>query len=421
MPDPYLLDPYAGNILTAGLGPLRSRPELVKCLTELPPIPKNFDGVPPHVLLHYLMAVRNFHLPGLEEFRLHETIELMVRPNYQALDPTKAQTWAIVSGENSRPKRPWPPSFAAAVVGISGTGKSEAILRCLNSYPQQVINHTSFPQLQGNHQQVVWLSLDVPASGRAVDLARALMLAWHRATGGTRFSIPLSKQHLDGMRTLAEWQQVATAHFLGILHLDEVQNFFKLPSLKKRTKRAGMSDAPELSIVEDQALRWILTLINTWHIPLLVSGTPDGIGAFTRRLSNTERIVTSGYHAFHPFESSTDPAFIQFLQQLGRYQYVRKKIAIDEPLAGLIFELTGGIQRVIIALWIAAQRLAIERSEGDLRLENFKRAAATFLAPVAPAIAALRSKDPVKMSKYEDLMPREDQFWSQFWNSVSRI
>jgi len=113
-------------------------------------MPKNLEGIPPHVLLHHLMSVRNFHLPSIEECRLHETIELMVRPNYKALDPTQAQTWAIVSGENSRPKRPFPPSYAAAVEGVSGTGKSEAILRCLNSYPQQVIHHTSFPQLQGD-------------------------------------------------------------------------------------------------------------------------------------------------------------------------------------------------------------------------------------------------------------------------------
>ena len=76
---------------------------------------------------------------------------------------------------------------------------------------------------------------------------------------------------------------------------------------------------------------------------------------------------------------------------------------------------------VIIALWIAAQRVALERNKGNLVIDDFKKAAATFLAPVAPAVAAFRSKDPVRMSKYEDLMPRDGAFWSQFWNSVLRL
>ncbi len=264
--------------------------------------------------------------------------------------------------------------------------------------------------------------MEVPASGRSVDLAVALMRGWDKATGGSRFATSIQKERRDGMKMLDEWQQVASAHLLGILHLDEIQNFFKLAALKKRGKRSGLGDAPELSIVEDQVLKWILTLINTWQVPLLVSGTPDGIGALTRRLSNTERIVTSGYHPFHHFDSATDPGFRNhFLDKLGPYQYVQKKLPVSDELADLVIQLTGGIQRLIIALWIAAQRVALERNSGELRLDDFKKAAATFLAPVAPAVAAFRSKDPARMSKYEDLLPRDGAFWAQFWGSVSRI
>ncbi|MBK9236727.1 MAG: AAA family ATPase [Rhodoferax sp.] len=422
MPDTHANDPYHGNILTAGLGPLRSRLEVMQQLMERPKVPKSLAGIAPHVALHHLMSVRDFHIPSIEECRLHETIDLMMRQNYRYLDPVSAQTWSTISGEPSRPKRRQAPGYGAAVEGISGTGKTEAIRRCLESYPYQVVHHEAFPRLQGGHRQVVWLSVEVPASGRSVDLAVALMRAWDKATGGSRFATSIQKERRDGMKMLDEWQQVASAHFLGILHLDEIQNFFKLAALKKRGKRSGLGDAPELSIVEDQVLKWILTLINTWQVPLLVSGTPDGIGALTRRLSNTERIVTSGYHPFHHFDSASDPEFRKhFLDKLGPYQYVSKKLPVTDELAVLVIELTGGIQRLVIALWIAAQRVALERNSGELRLDDFKKAAATFLAPVAPAVAAFRSKDPARMSKYEDLLPRDGAFWAQFWSSVSRV
>lgn len=349
----------------------------------------------------------------------------MVRQNYRYLDPTAATTWSTISGDHValNPKRA--PAFGAAVVGHSGTGKTEGILRCLRSYPQQVIHHETFPRLIGGHQQVAWLSINVPPSGRTVDLATDLMREWDRVTGSNRFASELAKEvRRDGMKMLDSWRQVATAHFLGVLHLDEVQNLFKLATLKRRRVKRILDndDPPELSIVEDQFLKWILILMNTWQVPLLLSGTPDGIGALTRRLSTTERIVTSGFHQFQHFENAADSNFrTNFLELLGKYQYVQKKLPIDDELANLIIELTGGIQRLIIALWIAAQRIALERNKGDLLLTDFKKAAATYLAPVAPAIAAFRSKDPAKMSKYEDLLPRDGAFWSQFWGSVSWI
>jgi len=415
------IDPYEGNILIAGLGPIRSREVVASCLKDLPKIPADMARVPPHIALHLLMELRDFHIPSLEELRLHETIDLMVRPIYRYLDPAVARTWSIVGGDLPKQRRVGAPPFGAAVVGHSGTGKTEAILRCLNSYPTQVVHHRTFPRMVDGHLQLNWLSTEVPASGRTVDLAAALMRAFDTATGCGRFLKSLEKERRDGMKMLSEWQQVASSHFLGILHLDEVQNFFKLSSLDRRRKRKGTDDIAELSIVEDQCLKSILNMMNTGQFALLLSGTPDGISALMRRLSNTERIAMSGYHLFRHFESASDPEFKSvFFPELGKYQYVQKKLPVDNALAELIIECTGGIQRLIVALWIAAHRVALERNRGDLQLRDFRQAATTYLAPVAPAVAALRSMDPKRMSKYEDLLPSDSTFWPQFWGSISR-
>jgi len=77
---------------------------------------------------------------------------------------------------------------------------------------------------------------------------------------------------------------------------------------------------------------------------------------------------------------------------------------------------------LIVALWIAAHRVAFERPKNDvLRIEDFKKAADTYLAPIAPAVAALRSKDPRLMSRYEDLIQRDDHYWGTFWAAMSRV
>lgn len=415
-------DPYAGNILVDPLGPIPSDEVSLEALMYLPSTPGSMLGIPKHVRLHQVMCVRDLHLPALAERQLLQTVDLMVRQGYRYRDPRVAATWAAISGETRRTNILLPSALAAAVEGLSGVGKTQACERSLRSFPHQVVHHASFPRVEGSLQQLVYLSAEVPPSGRAADLARALMEAWDQATGGKRFAHWLAKEKFtDGMRALEEWRQVARAHFLGVLHLDEIQNLFKLTSLKQRKDRKVGTDAPELSIVEDQLLRWLLQLTNSGQIPLLISGTPDGVGALTKRLSTLERLHTAGYHALEPFENPTADAFLKtFLGELGKHQYVQHRLPVDENLARLIVDLTGGIQRLIIALWVAAHRVAFERSSDDLLLSDFTDAASTWLAPLAPAIEALQSKDANKMSRYEDLVRRDTTFWAKFWADASK-
>lgn len=412
-------DPYDGNVLTAELGPILSGTDALQHLIFKPPLPPaDIDTIPPHVRIHYLMDVRDLHVPSLIERQLFQSVDLMVRRGYRQRDPARAATWARVSNEPLNGTILLPTAHAAAVEGISGVGKTQGCLRSLYSFPRQIIEHERFPHVAGSFAQVVWLSVEVPASGKSADLARALMSAWDEATKGARFAEWLGKDKItNGMRALDEWRQVAVGHFLGVLHLDEIQNLFKLGSLERRAKRKGLGDGPEISIVEDQVLRWLLYLTNSGQIPLLVSGTPDGIGALSKRLSTLERINTCGYHAFEPFHGHNAPEYRKwFLGMLGQYQYVHNKLSVDDDLAKLIFELTGGIQRIIIALWVAAHRVAFERSTDDLRLEDFAVAARTWLAPIAPAVAALRTGDARGMARYEDVVRSDSALWAKFWS-----
>lgn len=409
---------YVGNILTEGLGSILSAEEALSALLYLPDRPRSMDGVPKHVRQHMLMDVRDFHFPSLIGRQLLQTTDLMIRQSYKYRDPRNAATWGAISGESQRRGIPLPHGVAASAEGLSGVGKTQACLRSLKCFPQ-VIRHEEFPRLERGLRQVVWLSIEVPASGKSADLARALMEGWHIATGSNRFDFWLEKERIaDGMRALGEWKQVAAGHFLGILHLDEIQNLFKLATLRQRKDRKG--ETPELSIVEDQVLRWLLYVINDGQFAVLVSGTPDGIGALTKRLSTLQRINTFGYHPFNPITHTPGQNLVPtFLGQLSQYQYVRQPIVMDDSLAKLIIDLSGGIQRIVVALWIAAHRVAFERKVDDLKAEDFIHAASTWLSPLAPAVAALQSKDAARMARYEDLVLRDTAFWANFWQKAA--
>lgn len=413
-------DPYAGNLLTDGLGPILSRTKALITLTDLPPQPRDIECMPVEHRMRHILSLRDFHLPSKEGSDVQETIDIMIRESYRYRDPRSAPTWSVVDGDAfvQTHKNPRAPAMAAVVVGHSGTGKTQAVLRALGCYPQQVITHAKFPRLAGPHYQVTWQSVDVPASGRVADLAANLMTSWDVTMEKwipdypPRFTSSLAKTRRNGSQMLDEWRQVARTHFLGILHLDEVQNFFKLETLERRRKgRATLLDR-ELRIIEDQNLKWILSLSNTWQIPVVLSGTPDGIQALSKRLSNLQRFVSSGYHLLEPFKNGGGQSEL-FIKELIKHQYVIHPLSFSNELAALIIDLTAGIPRLIIAIWIAAHRIALRRKDDDLRLDDFRRAATTFLSPIAPAVAALKSNDPMQMARFEDLLPT-DEFWANF-------
>lgn len=392
--------------------------DALRRLLYQPTVPGDMVGVPLHIRMLDLMKVRDLHIPTPIERQLLQTVDLMVRSSYSYRDPRQASTWASISGESEGMGIRLSKATAAAVEGLSGVGKTEACLRSLHSLGPQVIQHDSFPQLVGAFKQVVWLSVEVPASGRSSDFARSLMFAWDEATGGHRFTASLDRSRSDGQRSLDEFRQVAKAGFLGILHLDEIQNLFKSRPLKERQRRAG-ADRGELSIVEDQTLKWILSLTNSGQIPLLVSGTPDGMGALTKRFSTAQRFNTAGYFQLERFTDAQSPQYRKFfLKALEQYQYVNTRISIDDFLAELLLTLTAGIPRILVALWIAAHRISFERRRGvDLTVQDFEIASRTLLAPLAPAISAIREANSMKMDRYEDLVTTDTSFWSDFWSS----
>ncbi|MDO8073799.1 AAA family ATPase [Janthinobacterium sp. SUN176] len=415
-------DPYADNVLVKGLGPILSPPDTLLALTYFPNHPpNNIADMPVHIRLHHLMALRDLHIPSQEGARLHQTIDLMIRQSYRYRNPESAETWRAIGGEAGANKLLRAPAGAAMVTGFSGTGKTQAVLRSFATYPTQVIYHERFRHMAAGLHQLVYLSTDVPASGKSGDLAANLMMSFDQAMNSSRFSATLQRKRNDGMKMLDEWKQVASSHFLGILHLDEIQNFFKIPTLERRRAAKNSEQGLELSIVEDSLLKSILNFTNTSQIALLFSGTPDGVGAMTKRVATTQRFVAQGYHAFPQFSGSDDLEFREFFfPALCRYQYVKNPIPHSEDFAKLIIELTAGVPRIIIALWIAAHRVAFGRRNDDLRPEDFKKAANTYLSPLLPAITALQSQDTKLMRHFEDLMPREDGFWSTFWNDVRR-
>jgi hypothetical protein len=428
-------DSSSDNMLIRPLGPTLELREAMMRMTERPDVPREVASMSRPLRIHHVLKLRDLHIPSEEEGRLQRTIDILARQALVNRDPKVARSWILISGEDERedsdadkktlvmPARPLSKAMAAATTGCAGSGKTISIHRSFLCFPGQVIRHPNFPKLIGAHYQVVWISIDAPGSGRAEALAEALMIEWDTVMDDAiddyerHFDATLAKATRDGAKMLTEWRKHASSHFLAVLHIDEVQNLFKLLTLKqRRKKKSGRGADQALSIADDRVLKWLLSLINRWGISVVFSGTPDGIGALTSRLATSQRLAVGGYHHITPFPDPADGAFQQFIRVLSQYQWTIGKLRAEE-LFEPIFRLTAGVRRLIIALWIAAHRVAFERKDDELRVSDFERAASTLLAPTKPGVQALLSRSPDRFDLFEDLKPGE-QFWETFWSDM---
>jgi hypothetical protein len=256
--------------------------------------------------------------------------------------------------------------------------------------------------------------VDVPGTGKLIDLARALMIETDRVLGTEEFNEMLSLRKPAPMAMFNAWLRVARRQSLGMLALDEINNLFKPEPRKVRLAKVGRAAAPVLRLVEEETLRCILTIANTWRIPLVFLSTPEGMEAMSSRFAVAQRMCLDGHHHIRFPHSAEDANTLGlYLPALQNYQYLPKPLKIGPAEAGELFEVTGFVPRILFAAWRLGQRVALEAGSRNFTMDHIRLAMQTYLSPLQAPIAALQSNDPMRMRRYQDLLPPEG-----FWNGL---
>ena len=394
------------NILIGACGRPLEPVEIGKRLIYLPPLPDPSINVPRHQMEHLVADIFRMHIPTAAGIELAQTVGYMLTQGYVHRNPKDPATWRRIYSAVGAQAAFSPIQLGAMVTGISGAGKSTAIERALQLY-QQVVMHESVPGLARPSPQLLWLKVDVPASGKIIDLVENLSRATDAALGTSHTEELFSGRRLTGAALAHRWLQKIACNFLGLLVLDELQNLFKIATKATRTaastRHAGLR--PELRIVDDEVLKFLLTLTNFAKIPTLYCSTPDGMAALNTRMSTAQRMLTAGFHTIPHAQSADDDFYRKRLfPVLCRYQWLPDRLPASDELRRLLFDLSAGVPRMMLMAWFHASRRAIQRNASGLSFEDFQYAATHAMGPLRPAVEALLSDDPRRLQRYEDLM-----------------
>lgn len=403
---------FSGNPLIEALGPIQTESEIRDRMARTPPLPTPEEVSRRELAMHRLNSLKELNVVTVDALKIGLTVSIAVREGYRYRHPADPKTTALIRGRPLAGDLPETPMVS--IVSVSGMGKSRAISRALASQFEQIIEHPTYPGVVGTFDQLVYLKVDVPGTGKLIDLARALMIETDRVLGTEEFNEMLSLRKPAPMAMFNAWLRVARRQSLGMLALDEINNLFKPEPRKVRLAKVGRAAAPVLRLVEEETLRCMLTIANTWRIPLVFLSTPEGMEAMSSRFAVAQRMCLDGHHHIRFPHSAEDANTLGlYLPALQNYQYLPKPLKIGPAEAGELFELTGFVPRILFAAWRLGQRVALEAGSRSFTMDHIRLAMQTYLAPLQAPIAALQSNDPMRMRRYQDLLPPEG-----FWNGL---
>ncbi|MGK8612933.1 hypothetical protein ACRS4M_10745 [Streptococcus pneumoniae] len=147
------LEDYADNPLLEALPPIWDEATAVRQMASRPKNNASERNLPSHLRLHCVQRItRDYFQPLSTHIELEQRISRLIRDGYIGRNPLepnyaiRARNDAhnlIAYGEGSLYPILNPSSSGFAIVGISGIGKSSALIRILSMYPQ-VIMHSRY-------------------------------------------------------------------------------------------------------------------------------------------------------------------------------------------------------------------------------------------------------------------------------------
>ncbi|MFS0752622.1 ATP-binding protein [Oceanobacillus sp. 1P07AA] len=263
-------------------------------------------------------------------------------------------------------------------IGYSGMGKTTTINRVLSNIPQ-VIVHNQYRGIHYNQIQLVWLKLEAPSNSSLKALCLQFFMKIDELLGTNNYKKYVSRNmSVDHMLPLIS--QVSHNIGLGLLIIDETQN------IKKRGA--------------DQIMNFFVYLINS-GINLCLIGTPGAYDLFGKELRMTRRLTGNAEIIYNNMKYGNE--FTYLLESIWKYQWTQNFIPFNEELGKAIYEETQGISDLVVKLFVYSQQLAIENGEEEVSINIIKKVAKDKFKLLQPMLEAIRSGNPHKIAKYEDI------------------
>lgn len=392
---------YDENLYTAGLPPILGLTDTAEQLKHQPRFAESEKTCPPAERRYMPLKLKRYFRATKRHVVFAEQFGMLLREGYMGRDPSQhrqdariievadqARAGSLLSAKSTL-------GFAnsatsAMLIGMPGMGKTFTIDRILATYTQ-VIKHDDLPA------QIVWLKIETPPRGSIRALCVNFFHEVDSALSQTVYTELYAGSNASEDMMMIHMALVANRHALGCLVIDEIQH---LPR--------GGDEVPAI-------MTFLVTLTNKMGVPVLFIGTKSAASLFETSARLGRRSVGIACGIWDNY-GANDKEWANFLTDLWKYQWTSSTTPLDDSMRATFHDLTQGVVDLAIKLFMLVQmRLTVRTESNDPRPELIDIAAVREVwdrdfIPVHDFVDALRSKDPVKLARFEDLAPFNAQF-----------
>ncbi len=381
---------YQGNPLIEALPEIKTEDDIIEELGFYPEFYEQERNLPEHHRLHLIQNVLELFVVLSPHLDLEQRFSRMLRSGYIARNPISRGFWKDInkkvetlrSGSKAhRRRRSTATGFT--ILGISGVGKSTAVQAILDLYPQ-VIYHNRYRDQNHTNTQLVWLIVECPIDGSI----KSLCLNFFQCVDDILGTSYYRDYAGNGRRTVNELMPymalVASNVHLGVLVIDEIQRLTKL-------NVGGY----------EKILDFFVQLINTIGLPVVLVGTYKAWSVLGSEFRQIRRGTGQGDFIWERMEKDED--WEVFVEELWRYQYVRKPCKLTSSLSQALYRECQGITDFAVKLFMLAQVRAITTGKEELTVGIIKSVAKDYLRTAREVLNALKQRDLEKLRRCEDV------------------
>lgn len=375
-----------GNPLELALPAIKSDEEWLEQLAVLPAFDEAELQEEAYIRSYHVARLKTFFVPAERGLHVARRFDQLLRLGLASRNPLRSEHYRQLQSDYARAQRTGKaaklvfsrarPICSFSLIGVSGMGKSTTSEAVLGAYPQYIL-HT-----QLDLHQVVWLKVECPKDGSVKELLLNILRGFDAVLGTSH--VPRSSRYVTVDNLLSLVMQLASAHCLGMLILDELQNV----SVRKSGGR-------------EELLNVFQELVNELKLPVIILGTFKARDVLQLDARHNRRAGVMGGATWRPL--SPGPEYELLIDSLWEYQWLRAPGVLSSDFKKVVYEETQGVIAFIVDMFLVCQLHALAHGKETLTPEMFRKVARQDFEFLQPLLNALRSKQPNRLAKFGDV------------------
>lgn len=391
---PQRIPHYRGNPLIEALPPSLDDDDMLRSLFCVPDFTEDQRDWSKSERLQMIAQLSNFMVPMDRHIHLAQSLDTLLRQGYVGRAPRTAAAHQIFTQlyEQQKAGRAFQPTatqlttqLSAALVGVSGMGKTTTIKRILSRFPE-VIHH---PEL--GVYQVPYIHIETPYDGASVKgIAASIFRKIDKLLPDAHYGEQYGSSRSGAETLMNHAARVLHTHATGLLVVDEIQNLENSP--KNR----------------DALMTLLVSASNELGLPILFAGTNKAerlLAMDFRQARRSTSVSPTAWGTFRRGGHETADEWEDFLSVLWRFQWIRKPAELNPFIADLFYHYSQGVADIAVKLFALAQARAIHDGSETIDGTLIDSVAKNELGIVMPMIEALRNNDLNALANYKDIAP----------------